>query len=67
MDYPYIFNYIRNHSDQRVGQATFNACADLHPYEAETIRDTPADCFYDDEKVKLFLAALHTKLAATTL
>jgi len=42
----------------RAGQSIFNAAFELYPYQADQIRSTFHDCFYDDLRIEEFLNAL---------
>jgi hypothetical protein len=42
----------------RVGQALFNALEDLHPDEANRVRGTESDPFYNDSKIDSFFQTL---------
>ena len=46
----------------RYGQAVFNLAYDTFPEEANLLRGTQDDCFYDDDKVEAFLANLETMI-----
>lgn len=43
---------------ERKGQALFNALAEMFPEEAEKVRGQNSDCFYQDELIPAFWAAL---------
>jgi len=42
----------------RQGQAIFNSAFNLFPYEANQLRATPHDCFYDNDLIDEFLSNL---------
>jgi len=46
----------------RLGQAYFNYAEELYPNEANQLRGTKYDCFYNDEKIPEFLEKLNEKL-----
>ena len=45
-------------SNWRYGQAIFNYAFDILPYEVNLLRGTTYDCFYNNEKVDIFLEKL---------
>ena len=45
--------------DWRLGQAYFNYAYEHFPKEADKLRGTDLDCFYDDKKIPVFLNALN--------
>lgn len=49
---------IRINTEIRYGQAIFNTTRELYPYAANKLRDTEYDCFYDDNRVDIFLEKL---------
>lgn len=42
----------------RQGQSVFNSAFELFPYEANQLRGTAHDCFYDDDLIDEFLSNL---------
>ena len=46
----------------RLGQAYFNYAYELYPEETNQLRGTEYDCFYDDNKISIFLENLNKKL-----
>ena len=46
----------------RLGQAYFNYAYELYPKEADELRGTEYDCFYDNNKISIFLKKLNEKL-----
>ena len=46
----------------RKGQAIFNACFNLFPFQTNDLRGTKVDCFYNDDLIEDFLIALYDKL-----
>ena len=46
----------------RLGQAYFNYACELYPKETNQLRGTEYDCFYDDNKISIFLEKLNKKL-----
>ncbi len=46
----------------RYGQAIFNYAIISHKKEVNELRATEYDCFYDDNKVEIFLEKLNEKL-----
>lgn len=46
----------------RLGQAYFNYAEELYPEEANQLRGTEYDCFYDNNKIPIFLEELNKKL-----
>ena len=46
----------------RLGQAYFNYAEELYPKETNLLRGTEYDCFYDDNKISIFLEKLNKKL-----
>ena len=46
----------------RLGQAYFNYACELYPEETNQLRGTEYDCFYDDNKISIFLEKLNKKL-----
>ena len=46
----------------RLGQAYFNYAYELYPKETNQLRGTEYDCFYDDNKISIFLEKLNKKL-----
>ena len=46
----------------RLGQAYFNYAYELYPEETNQLRGTEYDCFYDDNKISIFLEKLNKKL-----
>ena len=49
---------LREHPEWRRGQALFNALYELHPHAADRLRATPADPFYDDQRIPAFWRTL---------
>lgn len=45
----YAYAYNRQHSEQRLGQAFFNALYEIRPELADSIRATPFDPFYNND------------------
>lgn len=61
-------DYRDDHQEQRQGQAYFNALYQEYPEIADRIRTTPADPFYRDERIELFLTTLYAMdLPETTI
>lgn len=48
----------REHPQQRIGQAYFNAYAIAYPVQANRIRCTVLDPFHDDSRLGAFLEAV---------
>lgn len=46
----------------RYGQSIFNDAYSLYPNETNELRATEYDCYYDDNKVEIFLEKLNEKL-----
>ena len=46
----------------RLGQAYFNYAEELYPKEANQLRGTEYDCFYDNNKISIFLEELNKNL-----
>ena len=46
----------------RLGQAYFNYAYELYPKETNQLRGSEYDCFYDDNKISIFLEKLNKKL-----
>lgn len=46
----------------RLGQAYFNYAEELYPEETNQLRGTKYDCFYDDNKIPIFLEELNKNL-----
>lgn len=46
----------------RLGQAYFNYAYELYPEETNQLRGTEYDCFYDDNKILIFLEKLNKNL-----
>ena len=46
----------------RLGQAYFNYAYELYPKEVNELRGTEYDCFYDNNKIPIFLEELNKKL-----
>lgn len=46
----------------RLGQAYFNYAEELYPEEANQLRGTKYDCFYNDERIPIFLEELNENL-----
>ena len=46
----------------RLGQAYFNYAYELYSEETNQLRGTEYDCFYDDNKISIFLENLNKKL-----
>ena len=46
----------------RYGQSIFNESYKLYPKETDELRATQYDCFYNDDKVEIFLEKLNEKL-----
>ena len=46
----------------RLGQAYFNYAYELYPKEVNELRGTEYDCFYDNNKIPMFLEELNKKL-----
>ena len=46
----------------RLGQAYFNYAEELYPEETNLLRGTEYDCFYDDNKISIFLEKLNKNL-----
>ena len=46
----------------RLGQAYFNYAEELYPKETNQLRGTEYDCFYDNNKIPIFLKKLNEKL-----
>ena len=46
----------------RLGQAYFNYAYELYPEETNRLRGTEYDCFYDDNKIPIFLEKLNKNL-----
>ena len=56
----YIDEYLSNlEKGQRKGQAIFNAIHTVDPDTANKLRATDLDCYYFDERVKLFLEKVY--------
>lgn len=50
--------YRKRHPEWRWGQSVFNAAEDLYPIEVNKLRTTEFDCYYDDQRVSVFLDEL---------
>ena len=50
---------INRPKEWRYGQAVFNIAYILFPEETDTFRGTSRDCYYDDNKVDIFLETLN--------
>ena len=46
----------------RLGQAYFNYAYELYPEETNQLRGTEYDCFYNDNKIPIFLEELNKDL-----
>lgn len=46
----------------RLGQAYFNYAEELYPEKTNQLRGTGYDCFYDDNKIPIFLEELNKNL-----
>ena len=46
----------------RLGQAYFNYAYELYPEETNQLRGIEYDCFYDDNKIPIFLEELNKNL-----
>ena len=46
----------------RLGQAYFNYAEELYPEETNQLRGTEYDCFYNDNKIPIFLEELNKNL-----
>lgn len=44
----------------RKGQSIFNACYAMFSTETNKLRATEFDCYYDDEKIDIFLDKLYS-------
>lgn len=52
---------ITANGQERYGQAIFNAAMEVCKDNAEELRNTIYDPFYDDDRVQMFLSKLRTK------
>jgi hypothetical protein len=52
----YTARYRREHPEQRIGQAAFNAVCKVEPEVANLVRATDLDPFYRDERLPAFWA-----------
>ncbi|MDL0089557.1 hypothetical protein [Campylobacter gastrosuis] len=50
--------HIKQNPHIRYGQAVFNISYELYPNATDELRASEFDCFYDDEKVLIFLEKL---------
>ena len=56
-----LLEKVKNKPEEwRVGQALFNYAYEMYPKEADLIRGTDKDCFYNDTKCQAFLDELNT-------
>lgn len=49
----------------RKGQSIYNAACDMFPAFTKELNGTEFDCFYDDEKVDIFLDKLYSIIKET--
>lgn len=50
--------YITKNTEIREGQSVFLAANDLFPDKAQQLKNTNYDCFYDDDRIEIFLIQL---------
>ena len=50
--------YIRKNTEIREGQSIYLAAHDLFPNKAEQLKQSEYDCFYNDNKIEIFLIQL---------
>lgn len=50
--------HIKKNTEIREGQAVFNAASEMFPLAVKSITGTEYDCYYEDDRIPIFLEKL---------